>query len=143
MSNMLDYLKWRGDLSFSQDPFNEVDNLVFSILCYNDFDGIVPNLGENSSIKLCEAAELFKEKKSTDAIIDLPFLKEIPNLLEQAAKTERFKNIELFNYIDKVDLESVKQFSAVVFRITDYLHIIAYRGKIAIYYRIFWNFYYP
>ena len=45
MSNMLDYLKWRGDLSFSQDPFNEVDNLVFSILCYNDFDGIVPNLG--------------------------------------------------------------------------------------------------
>lgn len=128
MSNMLDYLKWRGDLTFSVDPFNEVDNLIFSILSYNDFDKIVPSLGETASIKFCEAAKIFKETKNIDGIIELPFLREIPNLLEQAARSKRFKDIELSNYIDKVNIESVKQFSAVVFKVTKDLHIIAYRG---------------
>ena len=30
MSNLLDYLEWRGDLTFAQAPFNEVDNLILS-----------------------------------------------------------------------------------------------------------------
>lgn len=128
MSNMLDYLKWRGDLSFSKDPFNEVDNLIFSILCYNDFSHIVPGFGEEGYIKLSEAARIFKEKKNTDDIIELPFLREIPNLLEEAAKSQRFKDIELSYYIDKVDIESAKQFAALVFKVSKDLHIIAYRG---------------
>lgn len=128
MSNMLDYLKWRGDLSFSQDPFNEVDNLIFSIICYNEFDGIVPKLGDKGTVKLSQAAERFKKEKNIDAIIDLPFLKEIPNLLEQAGKSKRFGETEISNYINIVDLESTKQFSAVVFKIAKDLHVIAYRG---------------
>ena len=27
MSNLMDYLDWRGDLTFREAPFNEVDNL--------------------------------------------------------------------------------------------------------------------
>ena len=34
MTNILDYLVWRGDLTFSQDPFNEVDSLILSEICY-------------------------------------------------------------------------------------------------------------
>ena len=30
MSNVSDYLKWRGDLDFSQAPFNDVDNLILA-----------------------------------------------------------------------------------------------------------------
>ena len=30
MSNIIDYLKWRGDLSFEISPFNEVDNIILS-----------------------------------------------------------------------------------------------------------------
>ena len=29
MGNIFDYLTWRGDLSFSQDPVNPVDALIF------------------------------------------------------------------------------------------------------------------
>ena len=36
----MDYLKWRGDLSFAADPFNEVDNLVLCTIAYlNDVYG--------------------------------------------------------------------------------------------------------
>ena len=50
MSNILDYVKWRGDLSFQASPFNEVDNLIISMLSYIHFDGVVePNFNKPKS----------------------------------------------------------------------------------------------
>ena len=37
MSGIIDYLKWRGDLPFGADPFNEVDSLILSELVYVDY----------------------------------------------------------------------------------------------------------
>ena len=34
MSNIYDYLKWRGDLSMRIDPFNDIDGLILSELVY-------------------------------------------------------------------------------------------------------------
>ena len=34
MQNVLDYIRWRGDLSFAQDPLNAVDSVIFSNLVY-------------------------------------------------------------------------------------------------------------
>ena len=34
MSNLMDYLDWRGDLTFREAPFNEVDNLILAQLVY-------------------------------------------------------------------------------------------------------------
>ena len=36
MYNIIDYIKWRGDIPFSQVGLNEVDNLIFSKLVYLD-----------------------------------------------------------------------------------------------------------
>ena len=43
MADIFDYLKKRGSISFAEDPFNEVDNLVLAMLAYADFDGIMDN----------------------------------------------------------------------------------------------------
>ena len=32
MANLLDYLEWRGDLTFADSAFNEVDALAFHII---------------------------------------------------------------------------------------------------------------
>lgn len=45
MANISDYLDWRGDIPFTADPFNEVDNLILSELAYTNFEGIVPDNG--------------------------------------------------------------------------------------------------
>ena len=34
MPNILDYIKWRGDLNFNQSEFNNVDNLILSRFSY-------------------------------------------------------------------------------------------------------------
>lgn len=38
MNDVLTYIEWRGDLSFSQSGFNEVDNLIFSLLSYPQYE---------------------------------------------------------------------------------------------------------
>ena len=45
MSNLMDYLDWRGDLTFREAPFNEVDNLILAQLVYVEFAGIGSGTG--------------------------------------------------------------------------------------------------
>ena len=42
--NMLDYLTWRGDLTFAQSGFCEVDNLLFCYLIYVNLDEVAPKM---------------------------------------------------------------------------------------------------
>ena len=42
MANIIDYIKWRGDLTFEQDAFNEIDALILSQISYLNFDGLIP-----------------------------------------------------------------------------------------------------
>ena len=50
MSNVCDYIKWRGDLELSQSEFNEIDNLILSRFSYFPFDKIM-NYNEVITIK--------------------------------------------------------------------------------------------
>ena len=58
MANMMDYLDWRGDITFAQSRFNEVDNLILSQMCYAPFEGIVSEDGREPRT-LSEVANQF------------------------------------------------------------------------------------
>ena len=45
MSNMLDYLHWRGDIAFSVSPWNEVDGALCATLSYLNFHGLEDHRG--------------------------------------------------------------------------------------------------
>ena len=106
MANMMDYLLWRGDLSFKQAEFNEVDNLIFSELVYVDFDGIVPSLNEDKSITLKEASKIFFEHHTDEEIeAKVSSTKMAAFLMRAMARTKRFGNIELSNYINDINLK--------------------------------------
>lgn len=113
MANMMDYLLWRGDLSFKQAEFNEVDNLIFSELVYVDFDGIVPSLNEDKSITLKEASKIFFEHHTDEEIeAKVSSTKMAAFLMRAMARTKRFGNIELSNYINDINLKEQSQFCA-------------------------------
>ena len=59
MANILDYIRWRGDLTFAQDELNEVDSLILSELSYLNFQGIAQT-AEGLSLKEA-AARYFEE----------------------------------------------------------------------------------
>lgn len=128
MANILDYIKWRGDLDIKKDPFNAVDGLILSVLSYIPFEEIVPDQPEKNNkkgISIAEAAEVFSKKNIEEKKIRSE--KDI-ELFEALAKAPRFANLHLSFYINKTDLEEEKQFSAITILLPDATTFIAYRG---------------
>ena len=121
--NMLDYIDWRGDLTFEQDGFNEVDNLIFSELAYTDMRGMVPEDGSRA----LTIEQVYKEYKAAGIDQSLMMNDPLP-VLEKAAHSARFKDITAKWYVDKIDTEQHLQFAAVTFIISDKLAYIAFRG---------------
>ena len=83
MSNLMDYLDWRGDLTFREAPFNEVDNLILAQLVYVEFAGIVPAPGEEGTITVKEACELFFAAHDRKEIMVMPSPEEAPVFKEK------------------------------------------------------------
>ncbi len=129
MNNIMKYLDWRGDLSFAQDPLNEVDNLILSTLSYIEYDGIVPFKIQEGSVVLSEIAQIaYDAIDFEDPHTKNPFFERIPELLLKAAGTNRFGSLRLSCYINRLNYDNSEQFSAVVFTIHEQLHYIAFRG---------------
>ena len=103
MSNIYDYLKWRGDLSMRIDPFNDIDGLILSELVYVDFDKIVPTFPNEQSYCLKDVANNFSQVNNIEELLDeISFTKESITLLQELAKCPRYQNILLSNYINAV-----------------------------------------
>ena len=127
MANILDYLDWRGDLTLSERPFNEVDNLILAEICYLDFSGFVPETFSAQAVTLREAASAyFAAHPKTNMGVLVP--DQIPVLVEQAAKTTRFSDVRLLGYVNRIDEETQTQFSAMTMLLPDGSAYVAFRG---------------
>ncbi len=128
-NNIIDYIEWRGDLSFKQSPFNEVDNLIFSGLIYLEFSGIVPMAGEKGRINLGEAAMNFFQKYPIEERDKLPYLQKTMSLvLEAMMHTTRFSRCMLSSYVNEIDMEHESQFCAMKIELEDGSVYIAFSG---------------
>ncbi|MBQ1768630.1 MAG: DUF2974 domain-containing protein [Oscillospiraceae bacterium] len=127
MADIIDYLKWRGDLPFSADPFNDVDNLILSELSYAKFDGIVPPDGRPVSIS--EARDgYFKLYPPAERTAKTAFSALVPYMLDEMANGARFGSAELSRYVNDLDNEAGEQFSAVTVSLSDGSVYAAFRG---------------
>lgn len=127
MANILEYLDWRGDLTLSERPFNEVDNLILAEICYLDFSGFVPAGFQTQQVTLLDAASAyFAAHPETNMGVLVP--DQIPVLVEHAAKTARFGDIRLLGYVNRIDEETQTQFSAVTMLLPDGSAYVAFRG---------------
>ena len=109
MANLFDYLIWRGDLTLSQSPFNDVDSLVLSTLSYVFFDGIVAEnmeeritIGEMVDKFLARPRAEWKFRVSDDE-----------RLLYALKESDRFSGMGLCGYVNKLDFQKEKQFAAL------------------------------
>ena len=127
MANILDYLDWRGDLTFSERPFNEVDNLILAEICYLDFSGFAPESFAVQTVTLQQAAEAyFAANPTTDMGVLVP--DQIPVLVRRAAETARFRDIRILGYVNRIDAETQTQFSAMTLLLPDGSAYVAFRG---------------
>ena len=130
--NILDYLEWRGDLSFAREELNEVDMLIFAWLSYYDFRQYT-DLGISlDGLTLRELAEL--HVRQNGPFVEINTSKTIyPSvtaawLLCRASNTARFSPVRIHCFRQVADRERSIQFAAVSFLVGNTLRIIAYRG---------------
>ncbi|MBR1654374.1 MAG: DUF2974 domain-containing protein [Clostridia bacterium] len=122
MANIIDYIEWRGDLSFIQDPFNEIDNLILSRVSYFPFDKII------DSNEIVTLQELYKRFEKIDKTAVKVLQEEDLDLFPALANSNRFGGIFLKKFINKKDKKQEKQFSAITIILPDGTTYISYRG---------------
>ncbi len=124
MANIMDYIRWRGDLTFTQDPPNAVDALIFSSLSYVCYGGSVET-DPDTPISLRKAAEEFLALKDYEARCRV---KNDVDLLALAARSARFGQTEVCMYRDEFIPEQETQFAAMTFLLDDGSMFLAFRG---------------
>ena len=122
MANVCDYVRWRGDLTLEQSEFNEIDNLILARFSYFPFDKIIR---ENEIATIKELSRRF----SNQDVTKLPILwKDDVELFPLMGNSKRFGGMLATKYINKIDAEQEKQFSAITVLMPDGTIYVSYRG---------------
>lgn len=120
-----DYIDYYGNYTFEEREFNEIDNVILSMLTYVDYTGIVSETKEKKSIEDV-ALEFFKKYSKNDISKLYASDQEGVKLLKKITSKKRFKDIKLFNY--SYDYNDGCQFSAVTFDLGNNLYYIGFEG---------------
>lgn len=124
MNTLFDYLEWRGDLTFSQDPVHEVDGMILARLSYLPFDGLLS--GDFS--KMVPLKEVARSLLSDRAFSKRVLLDRDDELLAALSQSPRFENLLLAGYVNLVDPESQTQFAALTIKLSRDLFYVVFRG---------------
>ncbi len=124
MANIVDYLNWRGDLSFTQSHFNEVDNLVLAELSYFNFQNII-----TTKMPLKEVITNYLSNHDVLSIQkELPLSKDPIPFLKSLQASNRFANLELFHFQNITSKMEAKQFSAISIALNYNTIYVSFKG---------------
>ena len=110
MSSLADYIRWYSDFTFYEKPFNEVDNLVLSMLSYYQY-----------SLKRSDGKPMSLRRAVTNSFDN-------DEVLEAAYLSRRFGTLMVSDYVSVFDRKNKSQFAAMTFHLYDNMYYIAFRG---------------
>lgn len=119
MSNINDYILWRGDLSFKTSPFNIIDDMILARFSYLPF----------SKIKMdpIESIESIAYKFSIFKDEEFGFHGD-KDLITNMGKSIRFKDLKASDFIFNTEKETEKQFAAITIHLDDNNMYISFNG---------------
>ena len=123
---VMDYLRWRGDLTFAQNGFNEVDNLVLCIISYLNFRRF-DDLRTTDPAKAAALPDVAARLTEEDEQLGLSELDYIP-LMRLAAETARFREVRMFGFTHEWDEAKEMQFDAVSYLLPDDTLLVSFMG---------------
>lgn len=128
MGNIMDYISWRGDLSFEQSQFNEVDNLIFACFSYVNLDGISA-VTKQKGIGLKKLTKEFMKLHTMKELeADKSFIRLAPFMMMEMAKSVRFGKCVVRNYVNDIVTEAEQQFAAMEIVLEDGTSYVSFRG---------------
>lgn len=122
MAGIINYVAWRGDLSFEASPFNPVDNLILSRLSYINFDDL-----EKDGESIGSVASRYVDSSEKMKLGIFVTGKTKP-LFQAVGNSERFKSLILKDYVSIINEKVELQFSAITIELNEETAYIAFRG---------------
>ena len=130
MGNLITYVQQYEAQTFQEKLLTDIDVLILTEIAYLPFDRIVP-----STFNVTEAISLNQLGKEFETIREKeheknPFMntEERIQLLEVVSKSQRFKDIKVFGFMNDIDDELTKQFAAVCYQWEEDSRWIIFRG---------------
>jgi len=126
LATIQDYLDWRGDLTFASSEFNEVDSYILAKIGTTELDGFVPEGPE--PVPLLWAVRQYFESRDKKSKLGVIVSQNIEPVVKRLPDTVRFRDLELFGFVNRVLPEIVEQFSAMTIRLPDGTNYVSYRA---------------
>jgi len=119
MSNINDYLLWRGDLPFEKDEFNEIDSMILARFSYLPFKMI--NMEAEETVEsIAKKCDKFKDEEFG--------YHGDKDMITRMGKSIRFKNLKVTDYEANIDKEIERQFSAITIHLPDKSMYLSFCG---------------
>ena len=130
MGNLITYVQQYGAQTFEDKSLTDIDVLVLTEIAYLPFDEIVPkSFDVTEAISLNQLGKEFEKIKEKEHENN-PFMitSERIELLEVVSKSQRYKDIKVFGFMNDIDDELTKQFAAVCYQWEEESRWIIFRG---------------
>ena len=130
MGNLISYVQQYGAQTFEDKSLTDIDVLVLTEIAYLPFDEIVPkSFDVTEAISLEQIGKEFEQIKEKKQKLN-PFMitSERIELLEVVSKSQRYKEIKVFGFMNDIDDERTKQFAAVCYQWEEANRWIIFRG---------------
>lgn len=128
MSNIIDYLDWRGDVPLSACPFNEIDNIILSMSTFVDFTDIVSPDVASEPLGFKGAMHAFERVIDTRQYLGVLVSTEWLKIARHAVQSPRFCDAKVVGFVNEIDEAKSMQFAALTFLLDDGSLYVAFRG---------------
>ncbi|WP_195212300.1 Mbeg1-like protein [Lactobacillus paragasseri] len=114
MGKILDYVRWRGDLTLDREPFNSLDAGLFAAFAYLPFDSSVKgHTLEAATKRLIQKKTLIHSDKLEAELVNL---------------SDRYKNMHFLDWSHLSQKKPPVQFTAMTIELDSETILVAYRG---------------
>lgn len=114
MGKILDYVRWRGDLTLDREPFNSLDAGLFAAFAYLPFDSSVKgHTLEAATKRLIQKKTLIHSDKLEAELVNL---------------SDRYKNMHFLTWSHLSQKKPPVQFTAMTIELDSETILVAYRG---------------
>ena len=129
-SDLFDYIKWRGDLTFSASPMGEIDGAIFSMATYVEYDIALPDGEMDEPVSFNYVLDSYfsmDEKREIKLGLIAPTGK-IISMLEAIKYKDRYSGIKISDFVNYINENECCQFAAMTFHLDDGSVVVTYRG---------------
>lgn len=126
MSHIVSYVNRNSEITFAEEPFNEVDALVLSQFIYLKLDGYIGTTSEKR-----EAVYLYDVANEIDydqVFYDERYRKDNVELWEAMVESKRFRRMRMNYFSNITSVLAETQFSAMTIFLENGPTVVVYRG---------------